>query len=108
MSRIAGSAGACRITIVTPGEAAFDGLATSLSESCSSAHGVNAGHLVAVAVVPDFSKNKFILCTNALPETSALFAQKADAFGSTEPSTHHLRFHAVPLARRNEIVAELR
>src|SRR5262249_52792549 len=67
---------------------------------------MNASHRI-LSIVANVHKGRFILSTDGRSKPSALFAQKADAFGSTEPSTHHLRLHAVPFARRNEIVAEL-
>jgi hypothetical protein len=68
---------------------------------------MNPGHLIAITVIADLSESKFILRANALPEAAALLAQEGDAFGSTEPSAHSLRLHAVPFPRRNEIIAEL-
>ena len=49
----------------------------------------------AVAVIADLGKNTFILRADGRPETSALTAQKAYAFGSTEPSAHRLRLQAI-------------
>ena len=67
---------------------------------------MNAGHRI-LGIVPNVHKGRFILSTDCRSKPSALFAQKADAFGSAEPSTHHLRLHAVPFPCGNEIVAEL-
>ena len=88
-----------RITIVTPGDGALDGLLTSLSASCSSAL-IAWSH--AVVAAPDGNKKSFIGSTGGGPELSTLFAQESDAFGSAEPPTHHLRRHAMLLSGINK------